>query len=217
VKVEDLELTVRTSNCLRDFGISTLEELCAFSQRELLKIPNFGKRALVEIVDICHKYGVALRDDDTPTPETIQKVREENLERMRLAEERKAAEKAAEEVAHLKKKVEIAERKKRVSHAKHGFRVSVDMDLYHIFGDSFDPYSLYTMEEIHDQIRLRLPKGERWVSYDPKSPEYLTWKKEGVAGRGIEKIHLGYQYDADPIGFLENNGIEILEVREGAV
>lgn len=217
MEIGELDLTVRTADCLEMLGISTVEELCAWSRKELLRAPNLGKKALVEIADACHRHGVALRGDDVPTPEVVQKALENLPEMMRLAEEREATKKAAEEAAHLKKKAEIAERKKRVSHAKHGFRVSADMDLYHIFGDSFDPYFLYTMEEIHACIRLTLPKGERWVSYDPKSPEYLTWEKEGVAGRGIEEIHLGYQYDADPIGFLEQNAIEILEIREGAV
>ena len=50
--VEELELSVRSSNCLRDAGINTLGDLVRKSEAEMLKYRNFGRKSLQELVDI---------------------------------------------------------------------------------------------------------------------------------------------------------------------
>lgn len=50
--VEELELSVRSSNCLRRANIKTLGELVARSEQEMLKYRNFGKQSLKEISEI---------------------------------------------------------------------------------------------------------------------------------------------------------------------
>jgi DNA-directed RNA polymerase subunit alpha len=50
--VEELELSVRSSNCLRDAGIKTLGDLVRKSEAEMLKYRNFGRKSLQELVDI---------------------------------------------------------------------------------------------------------------------------------------------------------------------
>jgi DNA-directed RNA polymerase subunit alpha len=50
--VEELELSVRSSNCLRDAGIKTLADLVRKSEAEMLKYRNFGRKSLQELVDI---------------------------------------------------------------------------------------------------------------------------------------------------------------------
>jgi DNA-directed RNA polymerase subunit alpha len=48
-RVEELELSVRSSNCLRAANIQTLEELVTKSEAEMLKYRNFGRKSLNEI------------------------------------------------------------------------------------------------------------------------------------------------------------------------
>ncbi len=50
--VEELELSVRSSNCLRDAGIKTLGDLVQKTEAEMLKYRNFGRKSLQELVDI---------------------------------------------------------------------------------------------------------------------------------------------------------------------
>ena len=46
---QELNLTVRTGNCLRADDIYTIDELCKYTERDLLRIPNMGKKAVHEI------------------------------------------------------------------------------------------------------------------------------------------------------------------------
>lgn len=50
--VEELELSVRSANCLRAAGIGTLRELVSRSEAEMLKFRNFGRKSLNELGDI---------------------------------------------------------------------------------------------------------------------------------------------------------------------
>ena len=56
--VEELELSVRSSNCLRDAGITTLGDLVKKSEAEMLKYRNFGRKSLQELVDILSDMGL---------------------------------------------------------------------------------------------------------------------------------------------------------------
>lgn len=56
--VEELELSVRSSNCLRDAGIRTLGGLVRKSEAEMLKYRNFGRKSLQELVDILSDMGL---------------------------------------------------------------------------------------------------------------------------------------------------------------
>lgn len=47
--VEDLDLSVRSTNCLRRAGISTIEDLCQKTEDDMMKIRNLGKKSLDEI------------------------------------------------------------------------------------------------------------------------------------------------------------------------
>ncbi|MBI5267851.1 MAG: DNA-directed RNA polymerase subunit alpha, partial [candidate division Zixibacteria bacterium] len=48
-RVDELELSVRSSNCLRAANIQSLEELVTKSEAEMLKYRNFGRKSLNEI------------------------------------------------------------------------------------------------------------------------------------------------------------------------
>jgi DNA-directed RNA polymerase subunit alpha len=56
--VEDLELSVRSANCLKNAGINTIGELVKKTEAEMLKTKNFGRKSLSEIKDILSEYGL---------------------------------------------------------------------------------------------------------------------------------------------------------------
>ena len=58
--VDDLELTVRSSNCLKAENVYYIGDLIQRSENELLKTPNLGKKSLTEIKDILGTYGLSL-------------------------------------------------------------------------------------------------------------------------------------------------------------
>jgi len=63
--VEELELSVRSSNCLRDADIRTLGDLVRKSEAEMLKYRNFGRKSLQELVDILSDMGLHFGMDVT--------------------------------------------------------------------------------------------------------------------------------------------------------
>lgn len=58
--VEELELSVRSSNCLKAANLKTLGELVIRTDQEMLKYRNFGKKSLHEIKDKLEEYGLSL-------------------------------------------------------------------------------------------------------------------------------------------------------------
>jgi DNA-directed RNA polymerase subunit alpha len=58
--VEELELSVRSYNCLKNANIQTIRELVQRSEPEMLKTKNFGRKSLNEIKEILTKMGLAL-------------------------------------------------------------------------------------------------------------------------------------------------------------
>lgn len=58
--VEELELSVRSSNCLKGASIRSIGELVVRSEQEMLKFRNFGRKSLDEIRERLGKYGLTL-------------------------------------------------------------------------------------------------------------------------------------------------------------
>jgi DNA-directed RNA polymerase subunit alpha len=58
--VEELELSVRSYNCLKNANIQTIRELVQKSENEMLRTKNFGRKSLNEIKEILTKMGLAL-------------------------------------------------------------------------------------------------------------------------------------------------------------
>ena len=58
--VDDLELTVRSANCLKAENIYYIGDLIQRTEVELLKTPNLGKKSLTEIKDVLASRGLAL-------------------------------------------------------------------------------------------------------------------------------------------------------------
>ena len=58
--VDDLELTVRSANCLKAENIYYIGDLVQRTEVELLKTPNLGKKSLNEIKDVLASRGLSL-------------------------------------------------------------------------------------------------------------------------------------------------------------
>jgi len=63
ILIEELELGVRSYNCLKRAGIQTVGDLITKSEGELAAIPNFGRKSIDEVVETLHSRGLGLRDD----------------------------------------------------------------------------------------------------------------------------------------------------------
>jgi DNA-directed RNA polymerase subunit alpha len=64
MQIEDLELTVRSYNCLKRAGIGTVKELCDKTQDEMMKVRNLGRKSLDEILQKLNDMGLQLRKAD---------------------------------------------------------------------------------------------------------------------------------------------------------
>lgn len=62
-KVSETYLSVRTINCLRNAGIETVEDLLQHNKLDLLKLRNFGKKSLTELMDFLDDLGLSFGMD----------------------------------------------------------------------------------------------------------------------------------------------------------
>jgi DNA-directed RNA polymerase subunit alpha len=62
ILIEELELGVRSYNCLKRAGIQTVGELLQKSESELAAIPNFGRKSIEEVVETLKSRGLDLRE-----------------------------------------------------------------------------------------------------------------------------------------------------------
>jgi DNA-directed RNA polymerase subunit alpha len=58
--VNELELSVRAANCLKNAGIETIAEMVQKTESEMLKTKNFGRKSLNEIKEILAEMGLGL-------------------------------------------------------------------------------------------------------------------------------------------------------------
>ena len=58
--VNELELSVRAANCLKNAGIETIAEMVQKTESEMLKTKNFGRKSLNEIKEILSEMGLSL-------------------------------------------------------------------------------------------------------------------------------------------------------------
>ena len=62
ILIEELELGVRSYNCLKRAGIQTVGDLVSKTESELNAIPNFGKKSIDEVIETLHARGLGLRE-----------------------------------------------------------------------------------------------------------------------------------------------------------
>jgi DNA-directed RNA polymerase subunit alpha len=63
--IEELELGVRSYNCLKRVGIETIGDLVVKTENELAAIPNFGKKSVEEVKETLQAHGLTLRGDES--------------------------------------------------------------------------------------------------------------------------------------------------------
>jgi DNA-directed RNA polymerase subunit alpha len=63
ILIEELELGVRSYNCLKRAGIQTVGDLVSKTESELNAIPNFGKKSIDEVIETLHARGLSLRNE----------------------------------------------------------------------------------------------------------------------------------------------------------
>jgi DNA-directed RNA polymerase subunit alpha len=64
--IEELELGVRSYNCLKRVGIETIGDLVSKTETELGTIPNFGKKSIEEVKETLAAHGLTLRGEELP-------------------------------------------------------------------------------------------------------------------------------------------------------
>jgi len=62
--IEELDLSVRSYNCLKRAGINTVEELIQRNEDDMMKVRNLGKKSLEEVVNKLRELGLILRKND---------------------------------------------------------------------------------------------------------------------------------------------------------
>lgn len=62
--IEDLDLSVRSFNCLKRAGIDTVSDLVSRSEDEMIKVRNLGKKSLEEVTQKLQSLGLGLRRDE---------------------------------------------------------------------------------------------------------------------------------------------------------
>ena len=64
MNIDELELSVRSYNCLKRAGINTVEELTNRSAEEMMKVRNLGRKSLDEVLAKLKEFGLHLRESD---------------------------------------------------------------------------------------------------------------------------------------------------------
>lgn len=61
MRIDDLGMTARTTNCLKNEGLKTLGDVSQYTENELRHIPNFGRKSLYEVKEILLFNGLSLK------------------------------------------------------------------------------------------------------------------------------------------------------------
>lgn len=64
MSIDELELSVRSHNCLKRANINTVEDLVKKSKDDMLKVKNLGAKSLEEVIEKINGLGLKLRDDE---------------------------------------------------------------------------------------------------------------------------------------------------------
>lgn len=64
MNIDELELSVRSFNCLKRAGINTVEELCNKTSEDMMKVRNLGRKSLEEVLAKLNELGLSLRPSE---------------------------------------------------------------------------------------------------------------------------------------------------------
>ena len=64
MSIDELELSVRSYNCLKRANINTVKELCNKTQDEMMKVRNLGRKSLEEVQQKLKELGLTFNDGE---------------------------------------------------------------------------------------------------------------------------------------------------------
>ena len=62
--IEELDMSVRSFNCLKRAGIDTVEDLTNRTEEDMIKVRNLGKKSLEEVIQKLHSLGLDLKSEE---------------------------------------------------------------------------------------------------------------------------------------------------------
>ena len=62
--IEEMDLSVRSYNCLKRAGVNTVEDIVKKSRADMLKVKNLGIKSIDEVIQKLESYGLSLRKDE---------------------------------------------------------------------------------------------------------------------------------------------------------
>ena len=62
--IEELDLSVRSFNCLKRAGINTVEDLISKSEEDMMKVRNLGRKSLEEVINKLNTLGLSLKKEE---------------------------------------------------------------------------------------------------------------------------------------------------------
>ena len=62
--IEELDMSVRSFNCLKRAGIDTVEDLTNRTEEDMIKVRNLGKKSLDEVIQKLHSLGLDLKREE---------------------------------------------------------------------------------------------------------------------------------------------------------
>ena len=64
MSIEEMDLSVRSYNCLKRAGINTVEDLVMKTEDEMIKVRNLGRKSLEEVLKRLEDFGLSLRPNE---------------------------------------------------------------------------------------------------------------------------------------------------------
>jgi DNA-directed RNA polymerase subunit alpha len=64
MSIDELELSVRSFNCLKRAGINTVKELCDKTPEDMMKVRNLGRKSLEEVLGKLKELGLSLNNGE---------------------------------------------------------------------------------------------------------------------------------------------------------
>lgn len=231
--IDDLEMTIRTTNCLKMEGILTVGDLVLWSESNLLTIPNLGKKALTEIKDVLAKYKLALSGTGRVfTPEEVEaraelmlqmeeRKRQETLQREAWKAEKNSMPIVEKSRAEKERARKLTQKSVRMCYSPLVFLISVSDMVYRISEMSGMTNGTGLCGGRQFQSAVVFPTGTYRVYYFPGEPgraSHITVPEsayQGLQRSCLQKgkdgcVNLGRGFRKDPIGFFAEFGIRVL-------
>ena len=64
IVIEELDMSVRSFNCLKRAGINTVQDLTNKTEEEMIKVRNLGKKSLEEVIQKLASLGLSLKKEE---------------------------------------------------------------------------------------------------------------------------------------------------------